>query len=376
MSMQGQFVLRGLLAWDLTERESALGLVYLSFGITLLIATPIGGMAADRVARRTVLLICQILISVASGGMALVVLTGVVAMWMLVAAAVVQGIALAFYGPARVAMSAELVGRDQLGNAITLSLLSLNGTRIFAPALAGILAGVQAVGIGGAYLLSCIVSLGGVYQVWRLPHRPPTATSRRNPLAEIRDGVEYVLASPRLKRIMFASFFVIMFGFNYVAFIPALVEGIFGRGDGWVGIVNSAGAIGAVAVAMPLASRADSPAGHRIMVVSGIGFGLGVVLFGLAPTLALTLIIAVFIGACTTAFQSMSNTLVLSQADDEMAGRVQSLMQLSFAGFGIAAAPLGLLAEAVGLRPALVLMGAVAVASVAALGLFERRAAG
>jgi len=372
ISVQGQFVLRGLLAWDLTEREGALGLVYLVFGLTMLICTPFGGVVADRVPKKTVLLVTQALIASAAGLMALVVITGIVTFWMLLLASIAQGLAFAFYGPARVAMSAELVGRDQLGNAITLSLLSMNSTRVFAPALAGILAGIPAIGIGGAYLLSTVASIASLVQIFRLPNMPAAATQRRNPFKEIAAGVRYVRNDDRLRRIVVASFFVIMFGFNYVAFIPALVEGIFDLNDTWVGLVSSASAIGAVAVSFPLAAKADGPGGLRIMIVSGIGFGIGVMLLGGAPSIWVAFLIVIGIGGFTTAFQSMSNTLALTQTDDEMQGRVQSLMQLSFAGFGIAAAPIGALAEVIGLRWALVMMGAVALTATAIFGTLER----
>jgi MFS family permease len=373
MSVQGQFVLRGLLAWDLTEREGALGLVYLVFGLTMLFVTPFGGVGADRFPKRTVLLWSQGLIFGAAALMALVVLTDIIEFWMLLLASVAQGLAFAFYGPARVAMASELVGRDQLGNAITLSLLSMNGTRVFAPALAGFLAGIAFVGIGGAYVLSAIMSAASLVQIWRLPHREATVTEPRNPIAEIKAGVQYVRSDARLKRIVVSSFFVIMFGFNYVAFIPALVEGIFDLGDAYVGLVSSASAIGAVAVSLPLAAKADGPGGMRIMIVSGIGFGIGVMLLGIAPSIWVAFAIVVGIGGFTTAFQSMSNTLALARSDEAMQGRVQSLMQLSFAGFGIAAAPIGALAEVIGLRRALGIMGLIATTATVLFWIRERQ---
>lgn len=373
MSVQGQFVLRGLLAWDLTESESALGIVYLVFGITMLISTPFGGVVADRLPKRTVLLFSQGLIFVAATLMSYVVIADLITFWMLLLASVAQGLAFAFYGPARVSMASELVGRDQLGNAITLSLLSMNGTRVFAPALAGFLAGIAVIGIGGAYVLSAIMSFASLVQIWRLPYQPPAPSEPRNPLSEIADGVRYVRSNRRRRRIVITSFFVIMFGFNYVAFIPALVEGIFSLGDSWVGLVSSASAIGAVAISLPLAARADAPGGERIMVASGIGFGVSVMALGLAPTIWVAFAIVLVVGACTTAYQSLSNTLALSASSDEMQGRVQSLMQLSFAGFGIAAAPIGAIAEAIGLRRALILMGAITALSTFAYLILERR---
>jgi len=362
------------LAWDLTEREGALGLVYLMFGLTMLVSIPFGGVVADRFAKRTVLLWSQSLIVAAAFGMSYVVYADLIEFWMLLVASVCQGLAFAFYGPARVAMASELVGRDQLGNAITLSLLSMNATRVFAPALAGVLAGIALVGIEGAYLLSGIMSVASFVQIWRLPHRPAADAEPRNPFSEIADGVRYVNSDRRLRRLMVCSFFVIMFGFNYVAFIPALVEGIFELDDVWVGLVSSAGAIGAVAVSLPLAAKADGPGARRMIVISGIGFGIGVMLLGLTPEIWATFAVVVVIGGFTTAFQSLTNTVALTSSVDRMQGRVQSLMQLSFAGFGIAAAPIGALAEWIGLREAFLVMGAITAGTTVIYRLLELRA--
>jgi MFS family permease len=373
MSVQMQFLLRGVLAWDLTERESALGLVYLCFGLALLVATPLGGVAADRLPKRKVLLVSQGAILTAAAGMGLVVVTDTVQFWMLLVAALTQGLAFGFYGPTRVAFTSEIVGRDQLGNAITLSMLSMNGTRVFAPSLAGALAGIALVGIGGGYIVSALFSLGAFVLLLRCPSgAEPRATSTARPLAEIIDGVRYVGARPHLRRLVLSSFVIIMFGFNYVAFIPALIKGDFDLTDGWVGLIMSASSIGAVVVAVPLAGRADGAGVWRLMVVSGIAFGVGVIALGLSPVFLTALVVVAFVGAGTTGYQSLSNTIALNMTEDTHQGRVQSLMMLSFAGFGIAAAPLGVLAEAIGLRPAIVCMGVVTLATVLGYALLER----
>ena len=386
MSVQMQFLLRGVLAWDLTLREGALGLTYLCFGVSMLISTPLGGVATDRFPKRLVLIASQAVIVAAATGMGLVVVTGVVEFWMLLLAAVAQGTAFGFFGPARVAIASDIVGREHLGNAITLSLLSMSGTRVFAPALAGVLAGVAFIGIGGAYLISALCSLISFVYLLRLP-KPSRSSSDRsgddtmnlngtkkksaNPLAEIKAGVGYVFDRPPLRRLVISSFFVIMFGFNYVAFYPALVKGQFGLGDAWVGYISSASAFGAVAVSLPLAARADSARAKTAMVMAGICFGLGVMAFGAAGSFWVAFAIICFIGAATTIFQSLSNTLALGLTDDNHQGRVQSLMQLSFAGFGMAALPLGLLAELIGLRPTIMIMGAIATSAIVAYLVLE-----
>ncbi len=376
MAVQMQFLLRGVLAWDLTEREGALGLVFLCFGVAMLIATPLGGVAADRLPKRRVMVVSQIALLAGAAGMGVAVLTDLVAFWMLLVASVVQGVSFGFYGPARVAFTSEIVGREQLGNAITLSMLSMNGTRVFAPSLAGAIAGVALLGIGGAYLVSAALSSLALASLLRCPERPaPSDLPPARPLQEIADGVRYVAARPPLRRLVVLSFVVIVFGFNYVAFVPALVKGTYGLSDGFVGLLMSAGAIGAVVVAMAVASRADGPNASGLMITMGLVFGTGVMVLGFSPSFAVALLVVAIVGGGTTGYQSLSNTIALNMTESGHQGRVQSLMMLSFAGFGIAAAPLGFLAEVIGLRPAIVVMGAVATTGVGIYAVLERRAA-
>ncbi len=374
LSVQMQFLLRGVLAWDLTERESALGLVYLCFGVAMLIATPLGGVAADRLPKRRVLIVAQGALMAAAVFMGVMVVTDLVQIWMLFIAAVVQGFAFGFYGPTRVAFTADIVGRDQLGNAISLSLLSMNGTRVLAPSFAGAIAGVAFIGLGGAYLIAAVISSAAFFTLLRCP--PGEAVPRETsagPFREIADGVRYVMERAHLRRLVITSFVVIMFGFNYVAFVPALVKGEFGLGDGMVGLLMSASSIGAVAVSVPIAARADGPGAWRLMIVSGLVFGVGVMALGTAPWFWVAVLVTVVLGAGTTGYQSLSNTIALAMTEDTHRGRVQSLMMLSFAGFGIAAAPLGILAEVIGLRAAIELMGAITLGGVVVYAALEYR---
>ncbi len=376
MSVQMQFLLRGVLAWNLTSREGALGLVYLVMGVGILVCTPLGGVASDRYPKRLVLLWSQGLLTVGALSMGIVVLSGREQFWMLLVASGIQGVGFGFFGPSRVAFTADLVGRSQLGNAISLSLLSMNGTRIFAPSLAGALIGIRFVGLGGAYLVSASMATVSFLYLLRLPPGGTVTTrERKNPFVEILDGVRYVRAIPKLKRLVLTSFFVIMFAFNYVAFIPALVEGIFGLSESWVGLMSSASAIGAVAVSIPLAARADSGLARPVMIIAGLGFGFSVLTLGVSPGFWVAFAVVAITGAASTVFQTLSNTLALGISDDAHQGRVQSLIQLSFAGFGIAAFPLGGLAELIGLQPTIVAMGAAALATMALYHLFEQREA-
>jgi MFS family permease len=360
LGVQMQVVLRAMLAWDLTESPAALGTVLLGFGLAMLVATPLGGVAADRLSKRAILLTSQSVLTASALGISVALLSGVAALWMLVAASVAQGAAFGFFGPARMAYTRELVGREQVGNAISLAMLSMNGSRVVAPSLAGALAGVAAIGVGGAYLVSAALSVTALGLLFRLGAASVAHEhSARNPVAELIEGVRYVAGHRRLRLLMGTSFVVIVFGFNYLSFLPALILGELHMGNGALGLAMSIGAVGAVAVALPIARRADTPAAGTILVVAGALFGGSVVALGLAPSYLSALAAVAVAGAATTAYQSLSNTLALALTDDGIEGRVQSLLMLSFAGFGIAARPLGALAEVIGLRPTMVLMGSV-----------------
>lgn len=367
-----QILLRGYLAYDLTRRESALGLVYLGFGLAMLVATPWGGVAADRLAKRAVLVWSQGVLAVVALALGVVVAADALELWMLVVASIVQGLAFGFFGPARVSFTSELVGRDRLGNAITLSLLSLNGTRVLAPSLAGVLIGIAAIGPEGVYFIAAALSVAALGLLLRTPRISPAGSERR-PLAELVDGIHHVRDNRRLALVVGTSFVVIMFGFNYFAFLPALVEDEFGLGPGWLGLLMGATSVGAVLAAVPVAGRADRIDGGRWLVRSGLVMGVSVAALGVSPTFALGFVAGVATGASTTVFQSITNTLALRLSADAYQGRVQSLMMLSFAGFGIAALPLGALAEAIGLRQAIVAMGAVTALATAVYAVLARR---
>ncbi|WP_419854034.1 MFS transporter [Candidatus Poriferisodalis sp.] len=368
MSIQMQFLLRSLLAWDLTESEGALGIVFFAFGLALGVSTLFGGVAADRLSKRRLMLFGQLVLLLGSIGMGLALATDVIQFWMLLVSSALQGLMFGLIGPARISMTTELVGRERLGNAITLSSLSLSGSRVIAPTGAGLLAGWALFGLAGAYFVSAAIATLSYVLLLPLPETSkredsPTGATRLarlavgNPLAEIRQGIRYAMSRPELRRPILTSIIVIMFGFSYVAFQPALVEGVFGLGDRQVGFISGASSIGAVAASIVLASRADSTSAGSILVGLGYAFGVSVIILSGAPNYMWALVITAAVGGASTGFISLVQTIVMRGTDEAYQGRVQSLVQLPFAAFAIAAAPLGVLAEWAGVRAMFLTMG-------------------
>ncbi|MEM8906042.1 MAG: MFS transporter, partial [Actinomycetota bacterium] len=294
--------------------------------------------------------------------------------WMLVVSAAFQGAAFAFIAPTRLAFSAELVGRDRLVNAVLLAQISMNATRVIGPGLAGALIGIAVIGPEGVYVLLSTVLLLAIVVLARLPRGEPKGEpGRTTPLEDLRAGATYVRAHPEIARPAFLSLLVVAAAFPYVGFLPSLVDDVLGGGPGWLGALSSVAAVGAVIVSLRIAGRRDARITDHHLAVAGLAFGFGVAILGLAPGLWAALAASFVAGAGNAAFQSLSNSLVLLRADEHYHGRVQSLLMLGFSAFGIFAAPLGALADAIGLRTTLVLMGAVAWVAVGAMSLLARR---
>jgi MFS family permease len=360
LAIFAQMIARGWLAHELTASNAGLGAVNLAYGVVSLLCTPIGGVMADRLNRRRVTL-------VAVGGMGILALLLTVAVsterltyWMLLVASGAEAVIFAFVVPARMALTVELVGRDLLRNAVALSQISMNVNRILGPFVAGVLMAAAWSGPAGVYLLGtvvCVIAVGCVARVPRtagLPRERPARSAR----AELAGGVAYVRRTPPLGRLLVVSTVVTMFGFSYVTFLPAVSEDFFAQGANGYAWLSALGAVGGLATSVLIAGRFGARHGHRIQVVSGVGFALGVAALGLAPSFELALLAAVGLGAAVAGFQSMNATLVMAAADPAFHGRMQSMLQLGFSAFGLAALPLGLLADTIGLRQTLVLMGA------------------
>ncbi|MDH3706685.1 MAG: MFS transporter [Acidimicrobiia bacterium] len=372
----GQITLiaRGWLAFDLTGTNTALGAVLIGFGISSLVAIPIGGLLADRLPKRTVIQAAQMAQTLTAATIATMVATDLIQFWMLIAASMVQGAAISVLAPSRLALIADIVERDRLTNALFLSSMSVQVTRVIGPAAAGALIGVAAFGVSGVYYLGAAISFVAVLLTIRLPLGEPHRRSTRSPWEDIVDGLRYVRRRPELVRLLVVSLVVVMVGFPYVAFLPVMSEEIFGQGASGFGIMNTVAAVGAVVATLSLANLGrDKLAAYQ----SGAGFlfGVSLVFLGVSPVFVVALVAMLAVGSTSMTFQTLNNSAVLSLADVEYHGRVQSLLMFSFSGFGLAALPLGMLADALGLREILVGMGVFIVVFMAGAEVWRRRLA-
>lgn len=375
LGMQMQVIARGYLAYDLTGRNSALGGVMLAFGLPQLVLSLWGGVVADRLPKRHVLMVAQLVVAANSAWMATMIATGHIEYWMLIVAGVVQGAGFAFIGPARQAFITDLVSREHVSNAVVLQQLSMNSTRVIGPSLAGAFIAVAFIGTAGVYYMTTVGFVIAILAMFRLPiGRPQPRTSERSPAADLIDGVKYVTARRNIGLLILASFAVVMIGFPYQSFLPSLARSVYGVHAGGLGTLSSVGAIGAVVATIAVATMSERRASF-VQPIAGVGFGISLVALGAAPGFGFGLLAMVFVGGLAAAFQTLNNSLVMGMTDHEYHGRVQAMNMLSWSLFGLAALPLGILADHIGLRETMVFMGLFCVAAILVLELVRRAGA-
>ena len=278
---------------------------------------------------------------------------------MLLAASAVQAIAFAFYLPARIAFIAELVAPEQIGVAVVVSQTAQEAMRVIAPALAGVLIGVSWFGVGGVFLLAGVSSAISALFVAGLPSGAPRVVSNRSPVAEIVDAIGYVRSRRELSLVALTTIGVVVIGYPYLVFLPALADDRFDVGAGGYGLMAGVAGFGAV-IAGLITPRLNWVVSRpwRVIGLSGGALGVALVALGFSSTYWLALLVLLAVGAAGLVFQTSTQALMLSLSDFQYHGRMQSMVVLGFSGFGLAALPLGLFADATSLRLTLVGMGA------------------
>ena len=352
---------RGYIVYDLTGSSAALGGVFLAFGLPQLVLGLVGGVVADRLPRRQLVVAAQVWFAVEYALLGALLMAGRLEYWMILAASTIEGGSLAFYIPARTAMIGDLVPAASLGNAMALQQVAFNSSRIVGPLLAGWLISLPLIGAGGSLVLAGAVFGGSALVMLTLPKVPSRgARSGGSPLRQVTGGIEYIRRRPALIILVLTSYTVATLAFPYIVFLPALVKDVYGLGSVELGAMTAAVAAGALLAAVLCAMVIDGASAWRWQAIASTGFVIVLMLFAVAPYYPVALLIGALLGAGEIGFVSLNQGLTMRFSDPTYHGRMQSLLMMGFAFFGIIAFPLGFLADAIGIRETLFLQGAVA----------------
>jgi len=330
-----------------------------------------GGLIADRVDKRKLLLATQSAMAALALALGVLTATGAVRLWMVYLLAALLGCATAFDMPTRQSFVTEMVGREHVANAVGLNSAVFNSARVIGPAAAGVLIAVA--GIAPAFLLNAASYLAVIISLLlmdpsRLYRQAPVERSR----GQVRDGLRYVRATPLLSWTILLMLVVSTFGLNYRVVLPLLARFSFHGGAGLYGMLASVQSVGAVAGALLIASRARPT--RKLLLGSVTAFGLLSLLAAAAPTVATEALVLAPVGFATVTVMATANSTLQLGAAPEMRGRVMSLYGLVFLGstpFG--SALVGWLAEHYGPRSAIVLAGVSSLLAAAVAAFAARR---
>jgi len=353
-------IVQGVVAFELAGTNTAVAYVVSAQGAAMAVFGPIGGAFADRWPKRRVVVIGQLITAAAQATVAALIATERLQIEMLVAAAFVMGTTFAFLGPARQSLVIDLVPAERRANAMAVTLIANTSSRVLGPVVAGVLLAWPLAGAMGAYLtMSLFYTVSALSLAWIPKSMVRPAASEISVFSSVLEGLAYVWHHPRLRLLLIFFVTVILIGFPHVTVLPGLLENVYGVDSVHVSRLFMASAVGALIASVGVARFADSR--RAIVIYSGMAtvFGLGLICLASVPGLGLGSLAMFAVGAGSGGFQALNAAVIARETEPEYMGRVMSLTMLAFAGFGLMALPIGILADRIGEQRTLMMMGGV-----------------
>jgi MFS family permease len=330
-----QSVAQGWLVLRLTDSPALLGLTAAMTSLPVLLFSLFAGTIADRFPKRTILLCTQTGALLLASTLAFLTLTGLVQVWHIMLLAVLLGTVNAFDAPTRQAFTVEMVGREDLLNAIALNSSIFNAARTVGPALAGIL--VALIGEGLAFALNAVsyVAVLSGLALMRLPPRSAPPSQPRG--SQLQEGLGYIAGNPHVRALLIQAGAIAFFGFAYLPLMPVFARDVLQAGPSGLGWLMTSVGAGSLLSALGLAQFGRHLPRGRILSIALLLHPLMMIGFTTARVLPLAMVLLFFAGMCGVAGMALTNTLLQSIVPDALRGRVMSVYTLLLMGLS----PLG-----------------------------------
>ena len=355
-----QSVAQSWLVYRLTGSVVLLGLIGFASQIPVFLIAPFGGAAADRYNRQKILVITQTSAMITAFVLAVLTLTGNIEVWHLFVLAVCFGLANAFDIPTRQAFVTDMVGKEDLLNAIALNSSMFNGARIVGPAIAGIL--VAVVGEGWCFFVNAVSYIAVITGILMMKITPVIRERKGSTLSNIAEGFSFVAKTSPIRGLLLLLGLVSLMGMPYAVLMPIFADKILGGGSDTLGYLMGASGTGALIAALVLASRREVFGLGRWVAFASGGLGISLILFSFSNVFWLSLLLLIPVGFSMMTQMSSSNTLIQAMVPDELRGRVMSVYSMMFMGMAPLGALLaGSLAEILGAPYTVALGGAVCI---------------
>ncbi|MCC6174550.1 MAG: MFS transporter [Chloroflexi bacterium] len=334
-----QLVAQGWLVYELSDSAFYLGLVGLARAVPGLFLTLVGGAAADRYNRKTIMAISNGVVAVNMLVLSALCFTGAIAVWHVIVIAFLSGTAFAFEVPSRQSLVSSIVEPRDVVGALSLMSVAFNTAQVVGPALAAIL--IEWSGEGPVFLLNGLSYCSVVVAAMVIQPRAQVAASRGNILANVVEGLGYVRRTPELFALAASMAAVAFLARPFTQLLPAFARDVLGAGAAGLGALNSAAGVGALLGAVLSAGLGSYRGRGFALLASAALFGVALALFGLSTDLAISVGVAGAIGLLSAFSGINSNTMLQSHSDARMRGRVISLHGLTMMGV----VPLGVMFE-------------------------------
>ncbi|TQK45347.1 putative MFS family arabinose efflux permease [Streptomyces sp. SLBN-118] len=369
-----QRIAQDWLVLSLTGSASAVGITIALQFLPMLLFGLYGGVLADRLPKRQLLVATQSAMALTGLALAVLTLSGHVQVWHVYLTAFLLGLVTVVDNPARQSFVAEMVGPEQLSNAVSLNSANFQSARLVGPAVAGVL--ITAVGSGYAFLLnglSFIAPLAGLLLMRTADlHKIERAPRGKG---QLREGLKYVAGRPELIWPIVLVGFIGTFGFNFPIWLSAFVNNVYHSGASTYGLLNTLMAAGSLVGALLAARRGTSRL--RVLVIAAMLFGVLEIVTAFAPQFWIFAVLLVPIGMFGLTVNVTANSSIQMATEPAMRGRVMSLFMMVFVGGTPLGAPLvGWISDTYGPRIGFAAGGAVALAAATGVGVMLARVGG
>ena len=345
-------VVQGVVAYDLTGKNGAVGFVYLGQGIAMLFLSPVGGTLSDRVSKKKMLTGAQFVIGAMFGLIAVLIATDLITIYLLAGASLILGCMYSMMGPTRQAWVGDLLSGEEMQKGVALQQLMMNATRIIGPLAAGALIATAA-GTSGAYFVMAALFGAVVLTLMMMDPTPPRPREVHTSIrTDLMEGFRYIWHTPDVRLLALVFVGVVLSAFTYMTLMPGYLVNTLGRDSGELGFLFTTTAIGGIAVNLLIASRPVKN-GVPVMLAFGAALSVSLALLALAPGFIAALMVAALIGASSSGFQMLNNVNLMERTESAYLGRVMAVTMMAFGVNSIASYPVGLIADAAGERATL-----------------------
>ena len=328
-AMNGQFVVRSYLAFKLTDSAFALGIVNLAVALPMLVISPFGGVIADRVEKKRLIMISQALLLLNEVVVLMLLVTNQLEFWHLLVVMFLMGCLFPFVMPARQSIVANIVGRQGLPNAMALGMGGMNAARVVGPVTAGLV--IAAFGLRWMYVVAVALYLIALLAISRVDRAYPVeGQEKKSVMGDLMDGLRYVRDDPPVRILLLLSLVPIMLAMPFQALLVVFAEDVWDVGTTGLGVLQAAAGVGGIFGSIYVAWKGHTPRKLRLMMSSLLAFAGTLILFALSPWFLLALPVVLISDVFASIFNTVNNTAIQVLIPDAVRGRVMSLMMMTF----------------------------------------------